>query len=241
MKTKSNALLMIGALAFLLGAALVLGALRGGTDAKASGKVGSTVLVAKSAIPAGTTGDVAVQQGLVVAREVKPADRAGDALSSTADLSGRTLDVAVAPGQQLRASLLRPPTLRAASIKIPEGKQGVAVQLPFVAGGAGYVAAGDRVNIYGNAQKDAPGGAITKLVLANVQVLDVSSEVAPRVAGSEDRPSGTAVTYLLALDPNEAEQVIFLAANEQVWMALAGPNSPVPAPTSGHRAADVLP
>jgi len=236
MKNKSTALLMIGALAFLLGAALVLGALRGGTDAKASGKVGSTVLVAKSAIPAGTTGDVAVQQGLVVAREVKPADRAGDALSSTADLSGRTLDVAVAPGQQLRASLLRPPTLRAASIKIPEGKQGVAVQLPFVAGGAGYVAAGDHVNVYGNLTKDE-STPMTKLVLGNIQVLDVSSEVAPRVTGNEDRATGAAVTYLLALDPNEAEQVIYLAANAQLWMALVGTEAPLP-PTSGRRAAD---
>jgi Flp pilus assembly protein CpaB len=233
---KSNALLMIGALAFLLGAALVLGALRGGTDAKATGKVGSTVLVAKSAIPAGTAGDAAVQQGLVVARDVKPGDRAADALSSTADLAGRTLDVAVAPGQQLRTSLLRPAALRAASIKIPDGKQGVAVQLPFVAGGAGYVAAGDHVNIYGNLTKDE-ATPVTKLVLGNVQVLDVSSEVAPRVTGSEDRALGTAVTYLLALDPNEAEQVIYLASNAQVWMALVGTEAPLP-PTPGRRAAD---
>ena len=236
MKKKSNALLMVGALAFLLGAALVLGALRGGTDTKASGKVGSTVLVAKSAIPAGTSGDAAVQKGLVVARDVKPADRAADALSSNADLAGRTLDVDVAPGQQLRASLLRPPALRAASIKIPAGKQGVAVQLPFVAGGAGYVAAGDHVNIYGNLTKDE-ATPVTKLVLGNVQVLDVSSEVAPRVTGSEDRATGTTVTYLLALDPNEAEQVIYLAANAQVWMALVGTEAPLP-PTTGRRAAD---
>jgi len=96
------------------------------------------------------------------------------------------------------------------------------------------------VNIYGNIAKDG-AAAFTRLVLGNVQVLDVSTEVAPRVSGNEERATGDAVTYLLALDPNEAEQVIFLAANEQVWMALAGPNSPVPAPTSGHRAADVLP
>lgn len=236
MKKKSNTLLMIGTLAFLLGAALVLGALRGGTSAKASDKVGSTVLVAKKAIPAGTTGDVAVQQGLVVVRDVKPADRAGDALSSTADLAGRTLDVAIAPGEQLRTSLLRPPALRAASIKIPDGKQGVAVQLPFVAGGAGYIAAGDHVNVYGNFTKDE-ATPITKLILGNVQVLDVSSEVAPRVTGSEDRPAGTTVTYLLALDPNEAEQVIYLASNAQAWLALVGNAAPLPA-SSGHRAAD---
>lgn len=237
MKKKSNALLMIGALAFLLGAALVLSALRTGSDAKASDRAASTVLVARSPIPAGTTGDDAIAHGLVVARQVAPKDRAGDALGTNADLAGRTIDLAVAPGEQLRTSQLRPPSLRAASIKIPPGKQGVAVQLPFVAGGAGYVAAGDHVNIYGNLTKD-PSGPVTKLVLGNVQVLDVSSEVAPRVAGSTDRPTGTTVTYLLALDPNEAERVIFLAANEQVWLALAGDGA-LP-PTSGRRASDVL-
>jgi Flp pilus assembly protein CpaB len=236
MKKKSNALLMIGTLAFLLGAALVLGALRGGDDAKAADKVESTVLVAKSAIPPGTTGDAAIEQGLVVTREVKAGDRVSDALSTTADLAGRTLDFQIAPGEQLRASQLRPPTLRASSITIPDGKQGVAVQMPFVAGGAGYIAAGDHVNIYGNITKDSPT-AITKLVLGNVQVLDVSSEVAPRVAGNEERAMGTTVTYLLALDPNEAEQVIYLASNAQVWMALVGNEAPLP-PTSGRRAAD---
>ena len=239
MLKKSNILLLIGTLAFLLGAALVLSAVRGGSDANAADHIGSTVLVAKAPIPAGTSGDAAIKQGLVVAREIKPADRLGDALASTADLAGRTIDLAVAPGEQLHASLLRPPSLRAATIKIPQGKQGVAVQLPFVAGGAGYIAAGDHVNVYGNLVKD-PAGAVTKLVLGNVQVLDVSTEVAPRVTGNEDRPTGTTVTYLLALDPNEAEQVIFLAANEQVWLALAGDNAALP-PTSGRRLGDVLP
>ena len=235
MKNKSTALLMIGALAFLLGAALVLGALRGHND-KTAGRDASMVLVAKSAIPSGTTGDAAVKNGLVVARSVKASERASDALSSPADIAGRTIDVAVAPGEQVRASQLRPPALRAASITIPEGKQGVAVQLPFVAGGAGYVAAGDHVNVYGNLTKDE-STPMTKLVLGNIQVLDVSSEVAPRVTGNEDRATGAAVTYLLALDPNEAEQVIYLAANAQLWMALVGTEAPLP-PTSGRRAAD---
>ena len=38
------------------------------------------------------------------------------------------------------------------SFTIPEGKQAVAVQLPAVAGLAGYAKAGDIVNVYGNIQ-----------------------------------------------------------------------------------------
>jgi Flp pilus assembly protein CpaB len=238
MKRKSNTLVAIGALAFLIGAGLVVGALRGGDDAVAADHLESTVLVARDTIPPGTAGDDLVARGLVVAREVASDSRAGDALTSTAELAGRILDVEIQPGEQLLASQLRPQSMRAAAIEIPVGKQGVALQLPFVAGGAGYVAAGDRVNIYGNLPEE--DGAVTKLVLANVEVLDVSSEVAPRVAGDEVRPTGGAVTYLLALDPHEAERVIYLAANAEVWFALTGAaDAPVPM-TSGRRAADIL-
>jgi len=73
-------------------------------------------------------------------------------------------------------------------------------------------------------------------------VLDVSTEVAPRVESGEAlRPAGQNVTYLLALDSDQAERVIFLAANGQLWMTLAGVNAPVPGPaTPGRRTADYL-
>jgi len=238
MKQKSNVLLLIGALAFLLGAALVLGTMRSGDHSK-SASPASTVLVAKQAIPAGTPGETVLSQHLVEARQINAKQRVGDALSTNADLNGRMIQVAVAPGEQLRASQLRPPSLRGTTIEIPSGMQGVAVQLPFVSGGAGYVAAGDHVNVYGNV-KDADGNATTKLVLNNVQVLDVSTEVAPRVSGNEERAGGSNVTYLLALNPDQAERVIFLAANEQVWLALTGNDAGAVPPTSGRRASDVL-
>ena len=239
MKKKSNVLLLTGALAFIVGVGLVVGTLRGSSDATAADDLSSSVLIAKEAIPPGISGEEAVQKGLVVVKDVDPDKKVEDALSSVTQLKGRILDLGLAPGQQLRASQLRPQTLRGDSITIPAGKQGVAVQVPFVAGGAGYVGAGDRVNVYGNITEGIDGGAVTKLVLQNVEVLDVSTEVAPRVAGEQERQTTTAVTYLLALDANEAENVIYLASNAQLWLALAGDNASLP-PTSGRRAGDVL-
>ena len=43
------------------------------------------------------------------------------------------------------------------SFTIPEGKQAVAVQMPFVAGLAGYAKAGDIVNVYGNIDEKGVG------------------------------------------------------------------------------------
>jgi Flp pilus assembly protein CpaB len=116
------------------------------------------------------------------------------------------------------------------SFTIPAGKQAVAVQVPFVAGLAGYARAGDIVNVYGNVQNDKaptiPAPPATKLILPGVQVLAVTGP-APGV------DTGNA-TYLLALDANQAEQAIFFARFETMWLTLVPKGQPNAQPTAGH-------
>ena len=117
------------------------------------------------------------------------------------------------------------------SFTIPEGKQAVAVQVSFVAGLAGYAKAGDTVNVYGNIQtkdKDVPlqpAPPSSKLILSGVQVLAVTGP-AP---GTE---SGNA-TYLLALDAAQAEQAIFFARFESLWLTLVPKGQPASPATPG--------
>jgi hypothetical protein len=113
---------------------------------------------------------------------------------------------------------------------IPEGKQAVAVQVPFVAGLAGYAQAGDLVNVYATMEKgqtgpDAPTPPVAKLVLPAVQVLSVTG---PGPGSGEGK-----TTYLLALDAAQAEQAIFLARFESVWMTLVPKGQPAAVPTPG--------
>jgi Flp pilus assembly protein CpaB len=114
-----------------------------------------------------------------------------------------------------------------ASFTIPEGRQAVAVQMPYVAGLGGYAKAGDTVNVYANVEKGGtdPAPPATRLVLPGVEVLAVTSP-AP---GAD---TGTA-TYLLALDANQAEQAIFFAKFESLWLTLV-PKGQAKAQTSGH-------
>ena len=113
---------------------------------------------------------------------------------------------------------------------IPEGKQAVAVQVPYVSGLAGYAKAGDIVNVYGNMDEKGAGATLappaTKLILANVQVLAVTGP-------GPGADSGNA-TYLLALDADQAEQVIFFAKNQSLWLTLVPKGQPAAAPTAGH-------
>jgi hypothetical protein len=49
----------------------------------------------------------------------------------------------------------------------------------------------------------------------------------------QERTGGNPITYLLALDPGEAERVIFMTSNESLYLALSGDDAPplsTPAP-----------
>jgi Flp pilus assembly protein CpaB len=116
------------------------------------------------------------------------------------------------------------------SFTIPSGKQAVAVQVPYVAGLAGYAQAGDIVNVYGNVDTSGAGATpappATKLILSGVQVLAVTGPGPGAGAGN--------TTYLLALDADQAEQAIFFSRFQSLWLTLVPKGQPAAAPTAGH-------
>lgn len=115
------------------------------------------------------------------------------------------------------------------SFTIPDGKQAVAIQMPFVAGLAGYAKAGDMVNIYGVVDEKGagvePAPPLSKLLLPAVQVLAVTAPA----AGAE----GGNATYLLALDAAQAEQAIFFAKFQSMWLTLVPKGQPTAPATPG--------
>ena len=114
------------------------------------------------------------------------------------------------------------------SFTIPDGKQAVAVQVPFVAGLAGYAKGGDIVNVYGLLDEKAlsatPPPPASKLILSGVQVLAVTGPGPGADTGN--------ATYLLALDASQAEQAIFFAKFQSLWLTLVPKGQPKPQ-TSG--------
>jgi Flp pilus assembly protein CpaB len=242
---RSNVLIILGVAFFVLGAALVFLLVSeddegGGSTASDGDRLGPTqVLVATADITAGTTGDEALAGGTVELTDVDATDVAPGALSSTQVLAGQTFASDVPSGSQVTSTALRPAQARGAAFEIPDGKQAVAVQLDFVPGVAGYVGVGDIVNVYSLGQ--SPGGSEVNLVVSNVAVLDVSLEVAPRRAAADqaaERVTGNAITYLLALDPNEAARLIHDTSFNNLYLALAKEGAP---PIVGEVTADAGP
>jgi hypothetical protein len=115
------------------------------------------------------------------------------------------------------------------SFTIPDGKQAVAIQVPFVAGLAGYAKAGDTVNVYATVDEKAagvePAPPVSKLILPGVQVLAVTGPAPGADTGN--------ATYLLALDASQAEQAIFFAKFQSMWLTLVPRGQPQAPATPG--------
>ena len=221
---RSNVLVLAGIAFFVVGVAIVALLSRddGGSSPRAAGTV--DVLVAKEDIPAGANGDDVLAK--VEVRRVASADRQPDALSTPSQLSNELFTVKFSKNEQIRSAGLKVRSL-SPSVQVPEGKEAVAIDLPFVSGGAGYLAPGDMVNVYqvipapvqGESGQPAFSSPRTQLLLTNVKVLDVQQQVAALAGttqptnqtGIVSRPTGSAanLTVLLALDAVDAEKVIF--------------------------------
>jgi Flp pilus assembly protein CpaB len=253
-KRSNNLLIIIGLVFLLVGAGLVVVLLRddgNGSSGSGSGAQAGAdlvdVVVSKVAIPRGTTAKDFADK--VELRKVAAVTRPSDAITSLSELSDRTAQVDIGAGQQLRSAFFQQAALRSNIIKIPDGKQAMAVTVPFTPAVAGYVAQGDNVNVFATMTTkgdqvippcaaglcENPAGnqpsATARLVLSNIPVLDVSQEVAPTASGSTTatttapgttgRPIGPpTITYLLAVDSSQAERLVFFTSYASIYLSL---------------------
>ena len=256
-KRSNNLIIVLGVATAVVGGGLVLLLLgRGGGDsaAESSSRAGTVpVLVSKRSIAQGTAG--ADLGDAVEVKQVAAATRAADAVVSLGELGELTTTVDIAPDQQLRSGFFRQRTARGSAIKVPAGKQAIAMAIPFTNAGGGYVGPGDRINIYAMVGRqngivaplcgeglcptgDAKGATATsQLVLANVEVLDVSQELAPatvtkgqpttgEAAAARDVGASPTLTYLMALDASQAEKAIFFSRFGEVYLTLVPRGQP---------------
>lgn len=258
MRQRSNLIILFGVAFFLIGGAIVFLLLSDDDDAgpSASGEAQVTVFVAASDIAANTLGADVIEQGLLTTDTVPAGTQPVGAITSAAGLDNQIFAVAVGEGDVITASQL---TVRSLSnIQVPEGFDGVAITLPYTNGGAGYVAPGDTVNIYGLfGQSDGAAGLATdpaaaltdplprtELLLTNVLVLDVSSQQAASTATPPADPNapqttvgrdvaGAPLTYLLALRPADAERVVQVSSFAQLYVSLTADEAPPAGETNG--------
>lgn len=243
---RSNLLVIAGIGFFIVGVAVVALLSRDSGSSKASAAPGTVdVLVAKEDLAAGANGDDVMSK--VVVQRIATADQQPGALSTPSQLSNQILIAKFTKGEQIRSAGLKPRNLTP-SVAVPEGKEAVAVSMPYVAGGAGYLASGDLVNVYEVMPGAVPGAQQspqTKLLLTNVKVLDVTPQVAALTGTSTANASDTGVasrpaassniTVLLALDSVDVEKVVFGSSTTGVnlYLSRVADNATPAGPTPG--------
>ena len=241
MAKRSNLIVTLGLTVFIVGAAATYLVARGGDDdaSPAAGSGKATVLVAAKPIPAGTSGASAVNGGMVKSKTVVESAKPATALTDPSQLVGRTANLGVAEGQILTTEQFQQAQTRIGTLKIPEGKTALALQLANVPGVAGFAGAGDHINVYGVVKNavDARGGPSVKLIMQNTEVLNVNGTT---LAASQGQPGGTGLVYLLAVTPAEAERLVYLTTFEQLYFSLVAKEQPAVDGTPGASTADAL-
>lgn len=267
-RQRSNLIILFGIAFFLIGGAivfLVLNGEDGGGSSAASGQAEVTVFVAAQDIDANTLGTDVIEQGLLTTDQVPAGSQPVGAITSAAGLDNQIFAVGVGEGEVITASQLAVRSL--SNISVPEGFDGVAVTLPYTNGGAGYVAPGDTVNVYGvyGSSDQAAGLATpiggaeaaplprTELLLTNVRVLDVDAQEGASFQTAEQTSSTgstsgaetgraadkSTLTYLLALRPADAERLVQVSSFAQVYFSLTADDAPPAGDTPGSDATSV--
>jgi len=241
MAKRSNVIVTLGLAVFIVGAMATFLILRDtGEDTPAAGSGKVAVLVAAKPIPAGTNGSDAANGGLVKSKVVADSVKPANALTDPTQLAGRSASLGVPEGQIITSDQFQPTQTRIGTLKIPEGKTALALEMKNVPGVAGFAGAGDRINVYGvvkSSSETAGGGPSVKLIMQNTEVLNVNGTT---LAAAPGTPGGTGLVYLVAVTPVEAERLVFLTSFEQLYFSLVSKDQPAVGDTPGSSTLDAL-
>ena len=180
-----------------------------------------TVLVAKEALPKGSSGDLIAQKSLFQATGLKREQVKEGAITDPASLRNQVATHDIVPGQQLTTSDFARPTDPVLN-KIGAGDRGVGVALDIAHGLVGQLEPGDHVDVYATFMVKPDGAVqprpITRVLLQNIEVLAAPAPDEKTRAGGA---AGSQTHNLVLRVPEKrAPELAFAQDNGKVWMAL---------------------
>ena len=162
------------------------------------------VLVAKNLIPKGTSGTVIAEKQLFQAATLGKDDLKVGAISDPAYLNGRVAVADIFPGQQITTADLSAGLTDAIPTQLTGKQRAVAIPVSGARGLVGYVASGDRVDVY--YETGSTGGTILGLLAPNVLVM--------RAPAAEGSPA------ILRADALLAQKLALAADSGTLWFLL---------------------
>ena len=202
--------------------------------------------VATERIPAGTRAEAAAAGGLIEQRSVPSAAVPDNAIGSLTQIEGAVATVDILPGEVIVADRFGTDAVAPRGLRqIPQDKEAISVQVGVVQGVAGFISPGDQVSVI--AELEQPGeeepevdpetgepvddtpvepATVVRYLLQDVEVLAVGRRV---IQEGEDQVQQTEqVLMTLALDPEDAERLVFAYNNGLLHFTLLPPESDDP-------------
>jgi pilus assembly protein CpaB len=223
LKSKKIQNLLIGILALSIGISTYLYLASLGSKA-ASDSEQMAVYVASSDIPAGTTFQSMLQNSLVTVKNL-PVSVAGD--NAVRNLNEFTQNEvsrsAIDNGQLILRNMFAPAINFASGLNIPRNSLAISISVDDVSRVANFVVPGSRIVIFSTGTDTKKSQSVTRVLVSNALVLAIGSQVSTPPSGAQVI---TSPLVTLAVNPDEAEQIIHASQNTKLSLALAHANAP---------------
>ena len=218
--------------------------------------------VATQRIEPGTLADTAIQTEAIEEREIPRSLFAEGAITDLNQITGRTVEEVILPGDQIISDRFTAPGEQAQVLPIPPDNQAMSFEVGVPPGVAGFVDEGDRISIIAFLEvpdpeqqtetvQDTESGVIieqeatqdrAQFVLQDVEVLAVGQRTPP----SEEEPAGdtaapdSTVLLTVAVTPVEAEQLAFATLSGSLYLTLLPEDETDPVDTPGRTADNIF-
>jgi len=189
------------------------------------------VFVLKEAVTRGTTGDQAIDRGLIAEESIPQRLRSPAAVSDVNVIRGKVAATNLVSGQILGDGFFVEPRAVTSSFapRIPSGQVAISIQVDAVHGVANLIAPGDKVNLL------VPSPEGMRTLFQNIDVIAVGTTPAPGPGEAAPAPGAGSGSGLItfSVPPLAAERIAQAASTVAagLYLALVPPdNQPVPLP-----------
>jgi len=190
-----------------------------------------TVLVAKSELPKGSSGDAIARKGLFQATGFKREQVKEGAITDPSSLRGLVTTRTIVPGQQLTSADFAKPTDPVLS-KLSNDQRAVTVPLDSAHGMIGQISAGDHVDVFAGFQVQPDGAQrprpVMRVLFQDVEVLE-APDVDPKAKGGLAQQNQTQNVVLRVTD-SQAVGLAFASDNGKLWLVLRPTTGAKPSP-----------
>lgn len=210
------------------------------------------VLIAQDEIPEGISAEAAADAELIELGTIPNRNVPEGAVTSLEDIEGLIAIDRVLPNEVLVLGRWgSPDEVDARTLDIPEDFQALSVQVAIPPGVAGFVRPGDEVSLIATTdttevEEEEDGEIVvtegeirSQYLLQNISVLSVGQRVTTEEGGEDVEEGGGNVLLTVALEPEDAERLVFAIETSSLYFTLLPPDAD-PVETPGRSLEDLF-